>query len=266
MKKSRYVIPAFDEISFKVSYSEIYEKDHTVGSEPHFHSSGEIYMNVTGDISFFCEGQIYPMTRGDIFIARPGELHHCIYNSDTFHKSFWILFDYENNKDMWEKFFRTPFANVLRPDMKQKERLIEICTLLADGTFSEGEQFSLFWEMMMIIRRADVADAENGIMPAAFVEILDYIDLNVDQKISAKKICEDTFVSPSSIERYFKKYLNVRPVEYIRYKKMKRAAQLLKEGMRVSLVAEKTGYNDESYFIEIFKKTYGVTPLKFKNL
>ena len=43
------------------------------------------------------------------------------------------------------------------------------------------------------------------------------------------------------------------------------AAQMLKQGESVLQAGAAVGYNDTSYFIELFKAYYGTTPLKYKN-
>ena len=44
------------------------------------------------------------------------------------------------------------------------------------------------------------------------------------------------------------------------------AATLLREGKSVLDVGLKLGYADNSYFIKLFRKYYGVTPLQYKKM
>ena len=43
------------------------------------------------------------------------------------------------------------------------------------------------------------------------------------------------------------------------------AASLIKTGEKISDVCEKTGFNDQHYFSQLFKKTFGCTPSNYRN-
>ena len=43
------------------------------------------------------------------------------------------------------------------------------------------------------------------------------------------------------------------------------AASLIKTGEKISDVCEKTGFNDQHYFSQMFKKTFGCTPSNYRN-
>lgn len=61
-------------------------------NESHIHRECEIYVNLSGDVSFEVENRIYPVSRGSVIITRPFEYHHCIYHSNQLHEHFWITF------------------------------------------------------------------------------------------------------------------------------------------------------------------------------
>jgi AraC-like DNA-binding protein len=51
---------------------------------------------------------------------------------------------------------------------------------------------------------------------------------------------------------------------YVRFKRLKQAEQLIKDGSSVTLAAERTGFTDYGYFGKLFKRYIGKTPLKSK--
>ena len=54
------------------------------------------------------------------------------------------------------------------------------------------------------------------------------------------------------------------PNEYIRVERLKRAAQLMKEGKdRVTEVCYAVGFSSPSYFAKCFQKQFGVLPKDF---
>lgn len=264
--KNKFIIPQFKEVLFKISKGTINPKTHFYQIDAHIHGECEIYINVSGDVSFYVNGNTYPMSRGDVFIARPGDIHHCVYRSNSTHRNYWVLFDYENNKKLFDEFWDTPFENVVRPDTQSKERILKICDDLAEKDIGESERFFKFFEMLFIIKNSkSVKCADRSIVPEIVFDMLDYINANLNQKITVCQIAQNHYLSISSVARYFEKYTGLTPLEYIKKQKLRKSAELLRGGHSVSGAGEAVGYTDNSYFIELFKKEFGVTPLCYKN-
>lgn len=71
-------------------------------------------------------------------------------------------------------------------------------------------------------------------------------------------------MSRSSLNRKIKGLLELTPNDYIRLERLKRAAQLLKEGeCKVNEVCYRVGFNTPSYFTKCFQKQFGVLPKDF---
>ncbi len=257
-------IPSLKETKLKITYTESCRKNHFYQISPHIHPECEIYVNLSGDISFFCNGHIYPMSRGDILIARPGEMHHCIYRSNSTHRHYWILFDYAANGLMWDSFFSGEFRNVSRPSAAHKEEVIRLCRTMNEQELSDGEKIYCFYRLLTIIKKSDSIAYNDHQIPGEFILVLDYINGHLQDSLSVSDITEHCYISASTLERYFKKYTNLRPLEYIRSKKLEKAAELLRQGLSVSQCSISLGFSDVSYFIELFRKQWGMTPLRYK--
>ena len=96
--------------------------------------------------------------------------------------------------------------------------------------------------------------------------ILEYIDKHLSENIQVLDISKVSFLSPSTIERRFKKYLNITPLEFIHKRKMLLAAELLRNGESVLNTGMNVGYSDNSYFINVFKRYHGITPFEYKKI
>ena len=48
-------------------------------SPAHIHDLCEIYVNLSGNVSFVVERNLYKILPGDIIITKPYEYHHCVY-------------------------------------------------------------------------------------------------------------------------------------------------------------------------------------------
>lgn len=85
-----------------------------------------------------------------------------------------------------------------------------------------------------------------------------------NQEFSMDDIAESLNMSRSSFYRKMKGVLDLTPNEYLRIERLKRAAQLLKEGgIRINEVCYMVGFNSSSYFSKCFLKQFGVLPKDF---
>lgn len=112
----------------------------------HIHNEYEIYINLSGDVSFAVENSIYPITPGSIIITRPFEYHHCVYHSNKLHKHFWILFSAEGNEYLFDKFYNRKLGenNLLILEKDKTDNLISVCEKLTSESCSELEKHCNF--------------------------------------------------------------------------------------------------------------------------
>lgn len=262
---TKFKIPALNEFDFQIKYSELNRKTHTQEIDFHIHNELEIYINLSGDVSFLVDHSLYELTRGDVIIARPGERHHCVYRSDAPHKLFWILFDCRKNEgllDILQEDFR---ENYIRPQNDLREELLELCTELHSGSLTNEERIYNFLRIFAILKKSkNTAAGQQSKLPQELRMILDYIDSHIYEELSVKEIAKVFFISQSTLERKFRENLDLKPLEYIRRKKLFIATQKLQEGKSVLEAGTSVGYNDNSYFIELFKQIYGITPYQYQ--
>ena len=101
-------------------------------------------------------------------------------------------------------------------------------------------------------------------LPVPMQNILDDIHRRLDQLHTVNEICAAHFVSPATLNRWFRKYMHLSPREYLESRKLSYAAACLSAGETVTDACSKAGFSDCSHFIALFKKKFGETPLKYK--
>ena len=89
----------------------------------------------------------------------------------------------------------------------------------------------------------------------AIKSILTDIAQNYEQNISLADLAEKYHFSESYISRKIKKETGYTFVDILNGIRLMCAASLLKTGEKISDVCEKTGFNDQHYFSQLFKKT-----------
>lgn len=264
MKKISEHFSGINPFHLEVSYVEM---DPTqVVFESHAHEECEIYMNLSGDVSFVVENRIYPVPPGGMIITRPFEYHHCVHNSSKLHKHFWILFSAAGNEELFDVFYkrRKGEGNLLTLPPKETEMIISLFHKMVEGAAPQSQKYYRFFRMITLLQSADVADADEDTYPADIVYAINYISRHFAEPISVGEIAKGANVSINTLERHFSQILHLSPSAYIRKKRLAHAAKLLTEGSSVTEASDGSGFSDYSNFIALFKRTYGVTPLVYK--
>jgi len=237
---------------------------------PHIHEYCEIYVNLTGNVSFVIEKNIYSVKSGDIIITKPYEYHHCVYHDDSDHLHFWLMFSVNENPELF-KFLtekKSGHRNHIRLSEEKKEKFITHCENLTQNSPENSiSQMAVFFKILSYIEEGmekyKVSNT-NVSLPKSLKNILDYINKNFASIHSVNEISEKFFISISTLERHFKQYLSMTPKRYLEDKKLQNACLLLRQNASVTEACFESGFDDYSHFITIFKKKFDVTPLKYK--
>ena len=98
-------------------------------------------------------------------------------------------------------------------------------------------------------------------------EVLSYIDAHYMEELTISGLAGICFFSEYYFMRFFKKYMGMSCVQYIKNVRLERAADQFENGEKNTLeVALSCGFSNLSYFHREFKKKYGMTPKRFISL
>lgn len=254
--------PAF-EAEFYYQHSATFCRAHVY--PPHVHDSLEIYVLEEGDVSFVAESNIYKLARGDAFVAKPNELHNCILNSDGKHVHFCFWFELPNGF-LFPELVNREFGknNLISLPPNEKERLLAVCKeLYAEKSFRKRYVRAL--ELLELLSGNTSPDSVQEGFPPVLQRILDDANENFTHISSLEYFTEKYFVSASTLQRLFKKYLNVSPGTYIEIKRLAYSRKLLRDGKSVYDACFSSGFSDYSNYIRLFKKRFGSTPRRYRS-
>ena len=99
-----------------------------------------------------------------------------------------------------------------------------------------------------------------------FIEkVMKYIEENLaEELLNVEDLSQHVGMSRGNLYKKLKALTNKSPVEFIRYVRLSRAAQLLKQQkIYINEVAYMVGFQDVTYFRKCFKEEFGVTPTEF---
>ncbi len=252
-------------LTFEAQYADIDAKDPKNTHDSHIHDRCEVYVNLSGDVSFMVENRIYPICPGSIIITRPFEYHHCIYHSSASHRHFCFWFTARGDEPfLQERFFARPKGqdNLLTLNGQDTAALFELCRLLLEPA-DPAEGYYRFFKLLHLLQKSQITPPAEGYSPIV-AHTLDYITHHITEELLVQTLAKASFVSVNTLERHFKQALGVSPSTYIKKKRLAHAANLLAEGYSVNEACTACGVADYSYFIALFKKNYGITPLQYQ--
>lgn len=85
-----------------------------------------------------------------------------------------------------------------------------------------------------------------------------------ENDLSVEKIADLMGISVSTLYRKVKALTDLNTVEYIRFARLKKAAELLSEGnYRINEISYLVGFSSPSYFATSFQKQFGISPSQF---
>lgn len=267
MKNNIISFGRLEPFDFSICYNDGNVKKISQGLDQHIHEECEIYINLSGDVSFMVEDTIYPISSGSVIVTRPYEYHHCIYNSYEKHEHFWILFSSFGNEKLLDLFFnrKSGQGNLLILEDDEKEKMIELCHLMCENeNVSDITNTANFFTLISLLEKGKNPVLKNNTSARDLKNVLNYISYNYINPMTIKEIATANNMSVNTLERKFLKSLKMTPSAYIKQKRLANAVRLLSEGESVTEASINSGFSDCSAFITLFKKQYGITPLKFK--
>lgn len=108
--------------------------------------------------------------------------------------------------------------------------------------------------------------AAHALKPSLSTQIIRYIDEHYHKPITRESIARLFHYHTDYMSRQFKAETGRSLIDYLISVRIDRAGQLLRTmSMSVKDAAANVGYADTSYFIRIFKKQTGMTPMQYKD-
>lgn len=96
-------------------------------------------------------------------------------------------------------------------------------------------------------------------------QVREYLDKNYLKKVNLNQIAEAVSVSSFYLDRMFKKETGISVTQYLIHRKLGHAQSLLTDtDDSVVKIAEMVGYDNPSYFSQLFKKKFGMTPKEYR--
>ena len=247
----------------------------------HWHDELEIIYVKSGFLTVNISGENYIGKPGDAFVVSPGNLHFMGSQTGTV-DYFTFLFPLKyiafRTDDMLDDKLLEPLNSghlMISPEIKdtvkeQCEQLAGVYAAEIDESESKitgqiKKKIILLQFIHELWKKGFIVENDTTGRNTVEKEMVSYIQQNYTGKILLREFGEQFHLSEKYISRYFKEHFHITLSQYVTYLRLEHAKQMLQEtDISVTEVAMQSGYQNISYFIRSFKKTYGVSPLKYR--
>lgn len=266
-----------------IKYGNIHlSKSTHICSEPiHTHEFIEIVYVLSGKMTQKIDGKSYQVKRGDVLFMNPQYTHS--FDSDAEYSYINILFSPRIEEDtspysVFSLLFLSTFNELCadigfgKTSFSGKERDdIENIVLAALKEYNEK---SLSWESVVgnylnifitkLLRKVQLGIASDEIS-SMWDALAEYIENNLDSKLTLASLAHKCFYNPSYFSRVFKEKFGMTLSEYITRKRLDHAISLLKESeLSIEEISIKCGFSDRSSLYHCFSRYVGASPNSYR--
>lgn len=235
----------------------------------HTHHFTELLLVVDGRGAFFFGSEAHPIKPGDLIIIPPYTEHteqsskdapleyyvlgiDGISFMDSADPTGQILCNFKNDPTILE-LFRQMLSEIRISQYGSEaicQHLLEILILKIIRT----------WKLIPV-------PINSVKMTKECMQIKEYLDANYAEHITLDTLTALTHMNKYYMVHSFTKYTGLSPIQYLNQQRLKTACRLLESyNYSIAQISSQTGFSSQSYFTQTFRKAYGMTPVKYRQL
>ena len=259
---------------FAISFSEQQKKQMAY---LHSHGYYELYFQLEGTRSYFCNNKYYTLNKNSLVTAKPNTLHK--FDGGPYQR---ILISAAA-----ELFSPSQIEFLNRLDEKiitfsedaiaqMRETLDALINL--HNSITEDKQIQIALKLGLLFHQIHVAESKtvqaelsiendftNYAISPTILKIMDYIQANYNKDLSLDDLCKLCSLSKTWICKCFWEANHMTVFTYKLSLQLNKAKSLLTETTySIERISVMTGFSSPNYFSMIFKKNEGITPLRYR--
>lgn len=259
---------ALPELAFSVRHS----RRPTSPEDPvldgmHIHDSYEAYVHVSGSGAFLVNNLLYPLRRGDIIFTRPGDVHVLIIQEPCLAEHYCLWLDSACGDSLIPQARHPDFGSHLHVSGAEGDQMLGwFQKLTAGDPQSPLERAAIVLQIVLLLSRTNEGGLHSSsTLSPGMQDILDYMHSSLRDIGSIQDIAAHFHISTATLNRWFRQQIHVSPQEFLRAKRLACARQCLDSGATVTESCMRSGFSDCSYFISVFRQTFGMTPRRYQH-
>lgn len=248
----------------------------SVNHQIHCHSVYEIYYFIEGDVDYLVEGKLYHPKPHSLILLSPNVFHGVKVNSAQPYLRFTIHFD----PDLLNIDRRTLLLSAFPNNEKHSDKevyyedtdpfhLYTYCESLAElnkqPDFMKLQLLPIYIEAILaqltvMCRTLRPVQAVVSVS-STITDIIAYLNNHLTEYITLDQLSERFYISKYYLNRAFRKATGTTVGDYLIYKRVIYAQQLLMNGHSATDAALLSGFRDYSVFYRAYRKNLGHSPL-----
>ncbi|MNI00103.1 Bifunctional transcriptional activator/DNA repair enzyme AdaA [compost metagenome] len=249
----------------------------------HYHKEVEFLAVIEGYLGVQTKHEYRILGPGDVMILGNSQLHRTHKHQEEPLRYIVFQVDLTQHYDHSTMPYLQSFSELTQPlgrmnyiFNEQMEARKEAYTLIMDifiesQTRTRGYEISIsssIKRILLLLIRNDTryllkVSEENGL--ARLRPALDYVDAHLEQKMAVEDVCPLLNLSYHYFIKYFKKTMGLSFVEYVNYKRIKKAERLLlTRDLSIMEVSFEVGIMNIAQFYKLFKRHNQCSPKEFK--
>ena len=239
----------------------------------HYHPFNEFLIIDKGFITYTTENAISKIAEKSIVYMPAHTLHNPFVHESHPYERYRIRFynDFANGiitqPHLLSKTLKSSYTKQLnKDDFDEIYAITESLHRIADKyNKDELDRLNECLHLVMLIIKGNAAISIPHAPHMTYItDILEYIKDNYNKPLTIQTLADHFFVSKSKLIYDFNSYCRISILEYITMTRIESAKEYLLKGWSVSATSDACGFSTPSYFIKVFYRITGLTPLKFQ--
>ena len=251
-------------------------------SEYHCHDFYEFYIHLHGGQYFGLDDKLYQLRPNQLYIIQPFAMHgvSCDKEMVGYERAYLnlssemlkILGFEQMDLDQFFRSYTSRGQNCFQLSARDSELCISWIRQLESGRSTESalenhRKYCLLADFLNVICQT-VHQTEpligSVISNNVIQNVLTYINSHYTQPIRMEDLAKLFGISVSYLSHEFTKFTNRSVYEYVLYRRVMLAKQMIQTDLSLNNIAYQCGFNDYSNFLRMFSKVVGVSPSQYR--
>lgn len=248
----------------------------------HYHPECELLLVQRGRLDIDLSDETYPMDDGDVVILGNSQLHrdrNLSGSLDYIVLQFDLHTFFDQSTIPYLQYFnesKVPLSAmnyIFRENVEARNAAAECIQQIHQEALRKESGYELAVNMLikkllLILIRNDTRGLlanQDRVERIRLKPVLDFVEAHIDDRIAVEDASRLANMSYYYFVKFFKKIMGLSFTEYVNFRKIKRAEQLLlTRDLSVSEVGDQIGMANMAHFYKMFKRFNGCSPKEFQ--
>ena len=262
---------------FHSGFEVYYDDSFGFGGEQH--DFWEIVFVMDGELTVSADDRVYELSKNDIVFHRPMEMHNLRVPSGKRAHLFITSFEAE---DEIMKFFEQGVFHLGQESKDELCRVVEYMRSYADGSHFDRStpEYIKHWDdniyysqtvagrlellLLGMIDEAERVRPVRGGDAELYNRAVQLLEENIGEQLGVGEVARSLGVSLSKLNKLFASYAGIGVHKYHTGMRIRMAARLIEDGVALSEISDRLGFNNRNYFSQTFKREVGASPAEYR--